>query len=635
MVMNVQWLDAASMSKRKITPHKVFGAPSACLVLLLQAFSYQAYAADYYVVNTQELTSTGGRVAWSPAANNLIAFDRESSNGFYDTWTMNPDGTNQVCLTCGKPGLPPYNKGNPDWRPQGDYLVIQVQASSSSTDPTAEQNVDARPGAGGNNVVYIMDATGTYYWEVAASESGHGVLHAHFSHDGTKLIWAQLINENIGSSGEWEIQYAAFTPGASAGDPPTVSLISSLTPGITPAYYETHGFSLDDTTIFFSGTAAGQPMFGTDIYSYNLNTGAFADLTNTPTYWDEHSRPNPVEEKLLFASSFGTSGAANVLKLDYWTMNYDGSDKKRVTWFQDPLSPTSLPGFIASDNDWNHDGTQEVIYLNDVGANTTGLGGTGAIYLLTLAVSSTTANSGDYVAYPQAPDGLVSTFGVNLSSGTSVASGSLPTELGSTTVTVTDSGGTARSAQLVFVSPSQVNWVVPAGSRSGPATVTTTSGSTVSTDIFDIENVGPSIFTIGGSGAGAPAAYVLTYSSTGTQTGSQNAYSCSGGACTTSALNVAGGQSYLILYATGVRHYSSGVLALIGPSLVAGFTQMNVDQSSAVQFTPAYAGSQNTETGLDQLNIQLPATLAGSGTMYLQLKVDDLYLSNTVQLQFQ
>jgi uncharacterized protein (TIGR03437 family) len=627
------------MAQRKTKRDFILSAVAASCVLSFQPLCSQVFAADYYVVQTQELTSNGGRVAWSPAANNLIAFDRvgtstQGNNGWYDTWTMNPDGSNQVCLTCGKPGLPPYNKGNPDWRPQGDYLVIEAQATSSSTNPTAEQNTEARPGAGANNVVYIMDSTGTYYWEVAASESGHGILHPHFSHDGTKLIWAQLVDEAVGPSGEWEIQYASFTPGASAGEAPTVTLISSLTPGITPAYYETHGFSLDDTTIFFSGTAAGQPTYGTDIYSYNLNTGAFADLTNTPTLWDEHSRPSPVEEKLIFASSFGTSGAADVLKLDYWTMNYDGSDKKRVTWFQDPLSPTSLPGFIASDNDWSPDGTQEVVYLNDVGANTTGLGGTGAVYLLTLAPSSTTANSGNYVAYPQAPDGLVTSFGTNLSSGTAVASGSLPTQLGTTTVTVTDSGGTARAAQLVFVSPGQVNWVVPSGSRSGPATVTTTSGGIVSTDIFDIEDVGPAIFTVAGTGAGAPAAYVLTATPGGTQT-SQNVYSCSTGTCTTIPVNVSGGQAYLILYATGIRHYASGVVAYIGPKLVPGFTQSNVQVSSAVAITPAYAGAQNTDTGLDQLNILLPAGLAGSGTMYLQLQVDGLYLSNTVQLQFQ
>jgi len=69
--------------------------------------------------------------------------------------------------------------------------------------------------------------------------------------------------------------------------------------------------------------------------------------------------------------------------------------------------------------------------------------------------------------------------------------------------------------------------------------------------------------------------------------------------------------------------------------LAPGFTGMNVDATSAIQITPSYAGAQNTDTGLDQLNIQLPATLAGTGTMYLQLMVNGVYPSNTVQLAFE
>jgi uncharacterized protein (TIGR03437 family) len=177
---------------------------------------------------------------------------------------------------------------------------------------------------------------------------------------------------------------------------------------------------------------------------------------------------------------------------------------------------------------------------------------------------------------------------------------------------------------------------MPSGLASGgPATVTTTSnGTTVGTDKIDIEAVAPAIFTVAGTGSGAPAAYVLTYSPSGTQTASQNAYTCSGATCTPAALSVTGGQSYLVLYATGVRGATS-VVAYIGPTLAPGFTGMNVDATSAIQITPSYAGAQNTDTGLDQLNIQLPATLAGTGTMYLQLMVNGVYPSNTVQLAFE
>ena len=629
------------MSKNKVVRSRFSCSAAVVLAAWLQSSYSQAYAQDYYVVNYQELTDNGGRVSWSTSGSNLIAFDRQGSNGFYDIWTMNPDGSNQVCLTCGKAGIPPYNKGNASWSPSGNYLVFEAQRGDQTypTDPNAPENVSARPGAGGNNVVYIMDSTGTNYWEVAASESGKAILEPYFSHDGTKLLWSELVDPTAGFNGAWEIQYASFTPPVSDGGAPVVTLIQTLTPGTQPAYYETHGFSLDDSTIFFSGCASGQAtIYGSDIYSYVLSSSVFTNLTNTPDYWDEHSIPNPVQDKLFFVSSYGTQSTPLHLELDGWTMNYDGTDKKRMTWFQDPASPMSLPGNLVSENTWSPDGTQEVVYLNDIGTNSTGqsLGSQGPIYILTLGTASTVANSGSFTTLPQSPSGIVATFGSNLASGTASASGTLTTTLGGTSVSVTDINGATAPAQLVFVSPTQVNWVMPSGLASGgPATVTTTSnGTTVGTDKIDIEAVAPAIFTVAGTGSGAPAAYVLTYSPSGTQTASQNAYTCSGATCTPAALSVTGGQSYLVLYATGVRGATS-VVAYIGPTLAPGFTGMNVDATSATQITPSYAGAQNTDTGLDQLNIQLPATLAGTGTMYLQLMVNGVYPSNTVQLAFE
>ena len=634
----MQAMVSKKMHNLKLIHSRKINSVAISLGCLLLASSYKADAGDYYVVKTQELTANGGRVSWSRGANNIIAYDQQGSSGFYDIWTMNPDGSNQTCLTCGKAGVPAYNKGNANWDPSGNYLVFEAQRGDLAypSDPDATQNVVARPGAGANNVVYIMDSTGTNYYEVPASENGVGILEPYFSHDGTKLIWSQLVDAREGVDGQWEIQYASFTPPSSPGGAPTVTLLNTFTPGVQPAYYETHGFSLDDSTIFFSGIASGQSsVYGTDIYSYNLNTGAFTDLTNTSTYWDEHSRPSPVEEKLFFVSSYGTASTPAHLELDGWTMNYDGSDKKRITWLQDPASPMSMPGYLVSENDWSPDGTQEVIYLNYIGTTTTSaaLGSQGPIYLLTFAASSTTSNSGNYTTFPQAPDGLATTFGTNLSDTSMQASGTLTNALGSTAVTVTDVAGTARAALLVYASPTQVNWIVPTGSAYGPATVTVLShAAVVGSDVVDIEPVGPAIFTAGGSGSGAPAAYVTD--SAGGVAVSTSAYNCSASPCTTNPINVSSGEAYLVLYATGVRHQSS-VVALIGPNLDFGFTQMNVDYGTATQITPSYAGAQNQFGGLDQLNLLLPSGLAGSGTVYLQLIVDGVYTSNTVQLNIQ
>jgi uncharacterized protein (TIGR03437 family) len=89
-----------------------------------------------------------------------------------------------------------------------------------------------------------------------------------------------------------------------------------------------------------------------------------------------------------------------------------------------------------------------------------------------------------------------------------------------------------------------------------------------------------------------------------------------------------------VLFGTGLRNHQTPVTAYIGATVAPGFTQMDVVQSSATQVPAEYAGAQPQFDGLDQVNLLLPTTLAGSGTMYLQLVVDG-YLSNTLQLQFQ
>jgi hypothetical protein len=69
----------------------------------------------------------------------------------------------------------------------------------------------------------------------------------------------------------------------------------------------------------------------------------------------------------------------------------------------------------------------------------------------------------------------------------------------------------------------------------------------------------------------------------------------------------------LVLYCTGVRGRSSvdGVKVQIGD----------------LNLTPFYAGSPLQFAGLDQINVRLPRTIAGSGAVGVQVDVDG-FLSN-------
>jgi uncharacterized protein (TIGR03437 family) len=72
-------------------------------------------------------------------------------------------------------------------------------------------------------------------------------------------------------------------------------------------------------------------------------------------------------------------------------------------------------------------------------------------------------------------------------------------------------------------------------------------------------------------------------------------------------LGTSSDQSALVLYGTGIRNRSalSDVTVNIGGQMLA----------------PAYAGPAATYVGLDQINVVLPQTLAGSGTVNLSVSV--------------
>jgi uncharacterized protein (TIGR03437 family) len=210
-----------------------------------------------------------------------------------------------------------------------------------------------------------------------------------------------------------------------------------------------------------------------------------------------------------------------------------------------------------------------------------------------------------FAAGPLAPESIVTAKGTNLSTLTvSAVGGALGTSLGGVRVSVTDSQGAARDAQLYYVSPTQVNYVLPAGTAAGTATVQI--GQTSGT--IQVAAVSPGIFTKAQNGTGVAAAQVYVVSKTGS--GYANVFECDViGQCQPAPITLnAGEEAYLILYGTGIRGRSS--LSAVQAKL--GGAPLEV----------TYAGSQNQYPGLDQVNIRLPGSLTASQLATLTLTVD-------------
>lgn len=231
----------------------------------------------------------------------------------------------------------------------------------------------------------------------------------------------------------------------------------------------------------------------------------------------------------------------------------------------------------------------------------------------TLTIGSV-LNAGSYGAIPIASDAYIVVFGTDFSTATAQTSSvTLPATLAGATVTVADSTGATQAAQLFYVSPTQINILVPEGLANGNATVTVTnSAGTRASFPTTIAQVSPSLFTADSSGKGAPAAIALAYADSAAAPQVVPVFNCTASPliCTAVPIDLGPPSSsvYLELYGTGIR----GRTGLSDVSVTLGGTALQV----------TYAGAQSTYPGLDQVNVLLDRSLIGMGALTLQLTVD-------------
>jgi uncharacterized protein (TIGR03437 family) len=235
--------------------------------------------------------------------------------------------------------------------------------------------------------------------------------------------------------------------------------------------------------------------------------------------------------------------------------------------------------------------------------------------------SSTSVNAASYRDTPLAPEAITAVFGAELASVTASASSApLPTSLGGTSVRVRDSTGAERPASLFFVSPNQVNFLIPPETVVGTASIIiTNSRSANAIGLSRIERVAPGIFTADASGRGVPTGLLLrhrnnsqTYEPIARFDQAQNRW-----APIPIDLNSPSDQVYLVLFGTGMRNR----IALGSVTAVIGGASVQV----------VYADKQGVFAGLDQVNILLPNSLAGRGDVDLVLTVDG-QAANTVRV---
>ena len=327
-----------------------------------------------YAHRISTLRAQGGRVDWS-RSNGLIAYDRTGTNGVYfDVWLMASDGTGDRCLTCGKAGVPQKNNGNPAWHPSGNYIVFQSEVAASRASPFS-----SNPGRGANNVLYVTDPTGrdfTQLTELSTTDPASGVLHPHFSFDGSRLSWSEMY-ESAGLQpgqffGLWRLVVADFVV---VGGRPSLRNVRKFEPGI-PAFYENHGFSPDGSHLIFSSNLAspGLQSLNNDIFVLDLNSLALTRLSDQN--YNEHAQFFPDGRKVEWVTNADIANRGT----DLWIMNPDGSAKERLTFLNQAGCPEYVGNrAVPADNSPNAAGNKVVLYVQDEV-----LGNTGSIMLVEL-----------------------------------------------------------------------------------------------------------------------------------------------------------------------------------------------------------------------------------------------------------
>ncbi|MBI1762861.1 MAG: hypothetical protein HYR56_15635 [Acidobacteria bacterium] len=231
-----------------------------------------------------------------------------------------------------------------------------------------------------------------------------------------------------------------------------------------------------------------------------------------------------------------------------------------------------------------------------------------------------TVSAASFSATAFGSESIAAAFGESLGTGVEVATTvPLPTKLAGSSIKVKDSAGTERDAPLFFVAPQQINYLIPAGTANGAATVTVTSGDgTISQGTINIATTAPGWFTANANGQGVPAGVVFRAKADGTQSLELLAQT-EGGRQVPREIDLGpeGDQVILVLFGTGFR----GAVANAVTCRIGG-------EASEVLF----AGPQGGLVGLDQANLRVPRTLIGRGVVDLAFTADGR-VANTVQIR--
>jgi len=327
------------------------------------------------------ISNNGGRVAWYSAnlsEHELIAFDSivDDDTKHSDVFTMQPDGSEVFDVTGHNTDVPEGFVGQPEWHPDGEHIVFQVENSNSQGRHFNHISF------GINNDLWIINKDGTAAQRIWESPLNNAALHPHFNADGTKLIFSeriatgeQLYSPFVTPGGEnpwagWQIHIADFdiTRTGTAMLSNDIVLFGEGN-ARDRGFYEAHGFR-DANTIVYSHTDAGAA-YVDDIFTAGTDGSNVINLIQSPATWEEHGRYSPSGNSMAFLSSRvnpdwrAPFDRGSTLRLELYLKI--GSEITRVTSFNEHGDTDKR--YLASDFEWDRTGSRIIIQVAPVDDN--------------------------------------------------------------------------------------------------------------------------------------------------------------------------------------------------------------------------------------------------------------------------
>jgi uncharacterized protein (TIGR03437 family) len=184
------------------------------------------------------------------------------------------------------------------------------------------------------------------------------------------------------------------------------------------------------------------------------------------------------------------------------------------------------------------------------------------------------------------------------------------TSLGGLTVNVKDSQGIERLAPVLFAGPDRIEYIIPAGTVSGNASIrfTNADGSSKQATV-EMRTVAPRGLTT----FGIPAMFAIRDRG-GAQTVEPVAQQLGHGGYEPVPIDLGpdADRVYLIIFGTGWRLGSNAGIVIEGTT----------DLTRKATLPADFVGAHNTYAGLDQMNVLLSRSLAGWGDVKLYFDVD-------------